>query len=202
VLLALSGVAELVPAPGAPVVTVAGPTAVSLADAETTETGTTGIGSPPTRLTFPGLGITTSVLPVGVDDAGNLSIPDDPQLLGWWQDGAAPGDGAGAVVIDGHLDSYQRGLGFFVNLQRLQPGDPVAVDGREGARTDWTVDSATLYPRDELPYDQLFSRDGPPRLVLITCGGVFDKVSHSYSDNLVISAKPVPRPAAADTQQP
>jgi hypothetical protein len=93
------------------------------------------------------------------------------------------------VVIDGHLDSYQYGIGFLVNLRRLQAGDPVVLDGN-GARTDWTVTSSTLYPRDALPYDQLFSHDGPPRLVLITCGGVFDRASRSYSDNLVVTASP------------
>jgi hypothetical protein len=188
-LMVLSGVAAMLPGAGLPSAAVAdfGVPGVGTFSGSWTANGT---GSAPTRLTFPGLGITTSVVPVGVDDVGNLAIPDNPQLLGWWQDGAAPGGGAGATVIDGHLDSYQYGIGFLVNLRRLQPGDQVVLDGNSGARTDWTVTSATLYPRDALPADQLFSRNGPPRLVLITCGGVFDRISRSYSDNLVVTAFP------------
>jgi hypothetical protein len=195
-LTALAGAAAMIPEPAAPEAADAEARAASLADPSTpadpgTETGS-GDRSLPTRLTLPGLGITASVVPIGVDDGGDLAIPDNPQALGWWQDGATPGDGRGAVVIDGHLDSYQYGTGFFVNLRRLQPGDPVMLDGASGTRTDWTVASAALYPRDALPYDQLFSHDGPPRLVLITCGGAFDRTSRSYTDNLVVTAYPEP----------
>jgi hypothetical protein len=195
-LTALAGAATMIPDPGAPRAAVADARAASLADSATpADPGSQAAGgdaSGPTRLTLPGLGITTSVVPVGVDDGGELAIPDNPQALGWWQDGAAPGDDRGAVVIDGHVDSYQYGTGFFVNLRRLQSGDPVVLDDKNGVRTGWTVASAALYPRDALPYDQLFSHDGPPRLVLITCGGVFDRTSRSYTDNLVVTAYPEP----------
>jgi hypothetical protein len=195
-LTALAGAAAMIPEPGVPEAAVADASATSLAGsaipAEPGNETPSDDRAVPTRLTLPGLGITTTVVPVGVDDGGDLEIPDNPQTLGWWQDGATPGDDRGAVVIDGHVDSYRYGTGFFVSLRRLQSGDAVVLDGRNGARSDWTVGSAALYPRDALPYDQLFSHDGPPRLVLITCGGVFDRTSRSYSDNLVVTAYPEP----------
>ncbi len=150
-LTALAGAAAIIPEPGAPQAAVADAGATSLAGSPIlADSGTetpSGDRAMPTRLILPGLGITTTVVPVGGDDGGDLEIPDNPQALGWWQDGAAPGDDRGAVVIDGHVDSYRYGTGFFVNLRRLQSGDAVVLDGQGGARTDWTVGSAALYPR-------------------------------------------------------
>ena len=39
--------------------------------------------------------------------------------------------------------------------------------------------------------DQLFTRSGPPRLTLITCGGPFLPEFRSYRDNVVVVAEPV-----------
>ncbi len=40
------------------------------------------------------------------------------------------------------------------------------------------------------PLDELFRRDGAPRLTLITCGGPFLPESGSYRDNVVVVAEP------------
>jgi len=144
----------------------------------------------PTLLDFPELHQSAPVAPVSVADDGNLGIPDNPQLLGWWRGGAAPGASQGAVVVDGHVDSDRYGIGFFVNLRDLRPGEHVVLADATGTRTRWTVVQARKYPRDDLPSDALFSRDGPLRLIMITCGGVFDHASHSYPDNLVVLAVP------------
>jgi hypothetical protein len=144
----------------------------------------------PTLLDFPELHQSAPVAPVSVADDGNLGIPDDPMILGWWRGGAAPGATQGAVVVDGHVDSDRYGIGFFVNLRQLRPGEHVVLKDATGTPTRWTVVEARKYPRDDLPADALFSRAGPLRLVMITCGGVFDRVSHSYPDNLVVLAVP------------
>lgn len=45
------------------------------------------------------------------------------------------------------------------------------------------------FGRQDLP-PQLFTRDGPPRLALITCTGDFDPELGHYADNLVVLAAP------------
>jgi hypothetical protein len=47
------------------------------------------------------------------------------------------------------------------------------------------------FEKAQLPTTQLFSEDGNPTVVLITCGGEFDEGRRSYSDNLVVYASPV-----------
>ena len=36
----------------------------------------------------------------------------------------------------------------------------------------------------------IFGTDGAPRLVLITCGGAFDKTTLSYESNIAVFASP------------
>jgi hypothetical protein len=152
----------------------------------------------PVALVLPrlGPGLRARVVPVAVDAAGDLAVPDDPALLGWWSSGAGGSNPAGPIVIDGHVDSDRYGIGFFVNLRRLRPGDPVLLEDRTGRVTRWTVTGSRQYPAGGgLPYEQVFSEGSGARLVLITCGGKFDHVAHAYADNLVVYAAPNPDPA-------
>jgi hypothetical protein len=50
-----------------------------------------------------------------------------------------------------------------------------------------------------LPTTSLFDRSGPRRLVLVTCGGTFDTVSRTYSDNVLVHAKPRTEAGARST---
>jgi hypothetical protein len=48
-----------------------------------------------------------------------------------------------------------------------------------------------LVAKGQVPLAELFTRTGPARLVLLTCGGPFDERARSYRDNLVVVAEPV-----------
>jgi sortase family protein len=152
--------------------------------------------SVPSSLTLPGNHPRAQIVPVGVDPDGNLGIPENPNVVGWWSSGARPGDARGSVVIDGHLDSDRYGVGFFVNLRDLAPADKLVIENAAGESSTWIVTRSERYPSTVLPYEQLFSNDTGPRLVLITCGGVFDRATHSYPDNLVVFAVPAPQPTS------
>ena len=43
--------------------------------------------------------------------------------VGWWRDGAAPGDESGTVLIAGHVDSAKDGAGAFYALKSARRGD-------------------------------------------------------------------------------
>ncbi len=57
--------------------------------------------------------------------------------------------------------------------------------------TVFEVTDLRQYDKDELPFDEIFARDGDPRLTLITCGGAFNPSLLSYEDNVVVRAVPV-----------
>lgn len=145
-------------------------------------------GSVPASLVAPGL-FTAPVDPVAALPDGQLMIPSDVQRIGWWSAGSAPGDTTGSVVIVGHLDTPEGGLGVFYHLLNLTAGQRLVVKDASGGSHVYRVTSRQQIRRSALPHS-LFDRSGPARLVLITCGGTYDRVHHRYDDNTIVEATP------------
>jgi sortase family protein len=145
----------------------------------------------PVRLRIPAIGVSASIIPVGVATTGELGIPDDPRVVGWWAGGAAPGQPTGAVVLVGHIDSAASGPGALFRLAGLRPG--AVVDLTAGGRTwRYTVQALRAYPKANLPTGVVFGQRVTPRLVIVSCGGPFDSTTGHYLDNIVAYAVPVP----------
>jgi sortase (surface protein transpeptidase) len=146
----------------------------------------------PTALHLPSIGVDAVVVPVGVQDDGQVEVPRDVATAGWYRFGPLPGAAAGSAVIVGHVDEADQGPGAFATLGDLQPGDRISVDDANGATRSWTVLAREQWSKGEVPLDRLFDRAGAPRLVLLTCGGQFDEATLGYDDNIAITAVPDP----------
>jgi len=153
----------------------------------------------PGSLTLPD-GTRATVRPVGVRMAdASLEIPEDPHVVGWWSGGAMAGESSGSVVLAGHVDSRRYGLGTLSRLNGLRPGQVVTVGG-EGQDLRYRVSSVRLVRQSELlGHHDVLGQDGAHRLVLLTCGGPFDRSLHRYRDNLVVLARPVAGTGGTDT---
>jgi hypothetical protein len=148
-------------------------------------------GLTPRRVRLAAVGIDAPVSPVGIDTLdGELGVSPRLGQTGWWRDGAAPAAGAGAILIAGHVDSARAGAGAFFLLHRARPGNRVQVTTENGRTFTYRVVSVRNYPKPALPID-IYSQRGPPRLVLVTCGGPFDSRIGHYKDNVVLTAVPV-----------
>ncbi|MBY3554236.1 class F sortase [Modestobacter lapidis] len=146
----------------------------------------------PARLVVPSIGVDAPVDPVGVSGTGAMRIPADVDRVGWYEHGPAPGDGAGSVVLAGHVDSRTQGLGAMAALRTAEVGAEVRVLDEAGTVSRWRVVARETLHKQQLPTAELFTRSGPRRLVLLTCGGPFDEELRSYRDNVVVLAEPVP----------
>lgn len=143
----------------------------------------------PTALTIGALGVRQApVIDVGVQDDGAMEIPPVDEV-GWYRYGAAPG-GEGSAILAAHI-AYDGEDGVFVDLVELGPGAEVEVALDDGTTSRYVVESTARYPKDALPEEVVFARTGPPRLVLVTCGGRFDAEARSYDDNVVVTAIPL-----------
>jgi Sortase domain len=145
--------------------------------------------SPPQRLLVPAVGIDSPVRPVGVADDGQMQLPIDPAVVGWYRYGPAPAD-RGSAVLAAHVDSWEHGLGPLARLRDVAVGDTLVVRTARGSVVH-TVTAVTSYAKQALPRT-VFARSGPPRLRVITCGGAFDEASGHYEENLVVTAEPRP----------
>ena len=143
---------------------------------------------PPATVKIGSIGVEASIVGVGlVPGTNNLQIPDI-EHVGWYRLGPSPGQ-AGSSVLVGHVDGQGR-PGVFWRLGRLTPGDIITVIDEGAVARNFRVTGRKQVPKAALPAD-LFSRAGPPRLVLITCGGAFDTTTRHYADNVVIVAAPI-----------
>ena len=76
-----------------------------------------------TTLDVPRLQISrSSLVELGVDDAGVLVPPGSIAVAGWFTGSAVPGE-VGPTVIAGHVDSYE-GPGIFFRLDTAAPRRP------------------------------------------------------------------------------
>jgi hypothetical protein len=144
----------------------------------------------PARVRIPQLRVDAPVDPVGVRDDGAMQVPSDGDRVGWYRFGPAPGAAAGSAVLAGHVDTRGGGLGVLFRLRDAGLGTRVEIVTASGRRLVYRVTGRQEVVRTRLP-DALFARDGSPRLVLVTCGGPYDKARWGgYRDNVVVLARP------------
>ena len=146
---------------------------------------------PPSRIQVPTVGIDIEVGPVGVQPDGLMELPENIFVAGWYRFGSDPTSDTGTTVISAHVDDFEQGLGPFAYLKQLAPGAVIIVTAADGNDYSYAVESVQNVNRQQLPVDDVFDRDGAPRLILITCGGQFDDNVFEYSDNVVVVATPI-----------
>jgi LPXTG-site transpeptidase (sortase) family protein len=139
----------------------------------------------PVRLTVPALGVHSAVVPIS-GNSGSLLPPSDPQVLGWWREGAEAGAAHGATVITGH--TVHTGGGSFDHLDTLRTGDAVDV-GTTAGSVRYVVEQVRVLSTAALARQagRIFALDGPGRLVLVTCD---DWNGAEYLSNAVVVAAP------------
>lgn len=146
---------------------------------------------PPTRLVIPDLRVDAAVDDVGVQDDGAMVIPAEPTSVGWYRYGSAPEDERGNTVIAGHVATQRAGPGALAQLRKAEPGMRVTVTTEDGTEHEYEVTGRERIVKKALPVDDIFARDGRPLLVLITCGGEYNRELRSHVDNIVVTAVPV-----------
>lgn len=152
-------------------------------------------GPLPVQLSIPAIDVRAAVDPVGVQADGAMVVPKEVDRVGWYRYGPPPGAPAGSAVVAGHVDSRAQGRGAMFRLRELGVGDRVDVRLGDGRTVRYAVTGKQTLVKKRLPTEQLFTRDGAPRLVLVTCGGPFVKELSSYRDNVVVVAEPVGAPS-------
>lgn len=144
----------------------------------------------PVRVEVGSLDLSMAVVPVGVAADGQVEIPRDAMVAGWYRFGPAPGATAGSAVLVGHRDSRTQGRGGFYPLGSVRPGAEVTVTRADGSVVTYEVVERRRYTKAALPAADLFARDGAARLTLITCGGPYLPDRGGYQDNVVVTAVP------------
>lgn len=144
--------------------------------------------SAPTRLRIPKISVDAPFTSLQLGDSGQLQPPPaaDTNLVGWYADGAAPGE-RGTAIIAGHVDTVTSPA-VFAHLDELEPGDRFSVRRADGRTADFVVDSAETFAKDDFPSERVYADASRPEVRLITCAGDYDRTVRDYTDNLVVFA--------------
>jgi LPXTG-site transpeptidase (sortase) family protein len=137
-------------------------------------------------LKIPKINVDAEIIPVGVAKNGAMEAPSGPKDVGWFKSGPRPGD-KGSAVIDGHYGYWVNGEGsVFDDLDKLRKSDKVYVEDENGMIATFVVKKILIYAPNEDTSGVFNLNDGKAHLNLITCEGIWDKVSKTYSNRLVI----------------
>lgn len=140
----------------------------------------------PARIRIPKISVDTTITHMGLTSDGAMDIPKTPDDVAWYELGPRPGD-IGSAVIAGHYGRWKNGQGsVFDDLNQLSVGDSLSIEDEKGTIITFVVREIRSYDPNADASDVFFSQDGRSHLNLITCEGVWNKTSKSYSKRLVI----------------
>ena len=153
----------------------------------------------PRALQIGDLRLESPVRSVGIEEGGELEVPDETEV-GWYEYGSAPGL-PGSTVLAAHV-SWNRTIGPFHDLGTLEPGAQVDVIAHDGTTRVYEVVERAIYDKDELPTDRIWRTTGDETLVLITCGGSYNPDIRRYRQNIVVYAVPISEIPAPSSSVP
>ncbi|HEX6258243.1 MAG TPA: class F sortase [Candidatus Saccharimonadales bacterium] len=148
----------------------------------------TATGNEPMLIRLPSINTTAFIQGVGVDQRGEIAVPNNVHLVGWFTQGAKPGE-PGLSIIDGHV-SGPTVEAVFAKLPRIKVGDQFEVEQADRTVLRYkVVDRKAVATAEAASF--LFSQDPAiaSQLNLITCIGTFDHKTRSYDKRLIVAAK-------------
>jgi hypothetical protein len=141
---------------------------------------------------------------------GSLFVPADPQVVSWAKEDAAPGSSHGTTILTSHINYVIDGhlvVGAMSDLAwyaQHAVGEHLKLTLADGRVLTYRIVAGREYSKEQLAnnpklretlYDQS-KVYGPPRhpsgrLLLVSCGGPFDRYTGEYEDNVFLYALPV-----------
>ncbi|NBE94608.1 class F sortase [Nonomuraea sp. KC401] len=142
----------------------------------------------PTRIKIPKIKVNASIRSVTLDKQGKLGTPPlrKAGLTGWYRHSPLPGE-LGPSIINGHV-STRRGPAVFDRLRELAKGDQIYVYRSDGKVTRFTVSGIEQASKNTFPTKRVYGNTTNSQIRLITCGGVYNKTTHHYTDNIIVYA--------------
>lgn len=142
----------------------------------------------PVGLRIPSIDLeTTFVAPLGLEESGEIAVPDSYTEVGWYQFSPTPGQ-LGPSVVLGHVDS-KSGPAVFFSLGQVKVGDAIYVDREDGTVAEFAVTLLERYDQAAFQTNKVYGNIDHAGLRLITCSGTFLRGKQRYTHNLVVYAR-------------
>ena len=137
----------------------------------------------PRYLSIERLGIVNArVLPMGVNEKGELGTPNNIFDVGWYYDSGKPGKG-GTLLVDGH-NGGPHVQGVFKALPSLSEGDIIVVERGDGTIFQYSVVENIAVPlsqsNDYMATAMRSPMAGKESITLISCAGEWSQAQRTY----------------------
>lgn len=134
----------------------------------------------PERVAAPAIGLDSLIQPLGVNEKGEMDVPDgDADLVGWYEPGTVPGK-IGSAVMDAHV------YAAFKHLKELNVGQDVFIATKDGERLHFIVEETVVYPLAQMPLQRIFNAADGKHLNFITCEGEYSRSIDTYTHRRVV----------------
>ena len=145
----------------------------------------------PRYLSIDRLDITNArILPMGVNEAGELSTPNNIFDVGWYYSSGKPGQG-GTLLIDGH-NGGPHVQGVFKDLPALGEGDIIKIERGDGEIFRYSVVENKNIPLSESNDYMATAITSPMRgkesVTLISCAGEWSQAQGTYLSRQFVRA--------------
>jgi LPXTG-site transpeptidase (sortase) family protein len=140
----------------------------------------------PVRLNISKIKIDITLENVGLTKQGAVGIPKAPINAAWFNLSPHPGD-IGNAIITGHYGQFKNGKSaIFNNLNKLKKGDELYIEDENGKNIIFVVRELKIYNANEQVPAIFKSDDNKSHLNIITCAGVWNEKTKTYSKRLVV----------------
>lgn len=139
----------------------------------------------PVRLKIPRINVDAAVEYVRYAPDGTMAITESLDDVAWFEPGQRPGEN-GSAVIAGHYGYRNGKTAVFDKLSELRKGDKLSIEDDKGVIISFVVREIRRYDPNADTSGVFGSTDGKPHLNLITCAGVWNEVSETFSKRLVV----------------
>jgi sortase (surface protein transpeptidase) len=142
----------------------------------------------PREITMPTIAVSAEIVPVGVDQDGNMAVPEELLEVGWYEPGFKPGE-MGSAVFAGHVNSRFGLPTIFQNLEDIQLEDTFSITGEDGQELVFRVVAKNTYDFRTAPLEEIYGPHDEPTINLITCDDdLWLGEEGTYKDRLVVTA--------------
>ena len=134
--------------------------------------------------------VNARVLPMGVNEKGELGTPNNIFDVGWYYESGKPGKG-GTLLIDGH-NGGPHVQGVFKALPSLSEGDIIVIERGDGEIFQYSVVENISVPlsqsNDYMATAMRSPMAGKESITLISCAGEWSQAQRTYLSRQFVRA--------------
>lgn len=157
----------------------------------------------PRIVTIPSIGAKTIIKSISRNDILAAIGPSNVFEVNWFEESAKPASLTGAMLLTGYY-SGPTGEGIFHDLDKVQIGDNIQIEGGDGTVYNFQVIESLFYNLGDTDMTKAVTSADRTKLGLnlMTCDGDYDVATKTYEHRLLVRAVKISHPDSSASPPP